>query len=229
MLVVLVALVAVSGCLATPPDSPVSAPRRIACVGDSLTSGFQMEHPERDAYPAQLARRLGAAADVRAFAVPGRTALKGAALSLWKESVFTNALAWQPEVVILCLGANDSFPPIWKQEGAAFEGDLKAMVARFAALPSHPRIWLALPTPMFLEEGNIQLGILADGVRPAVRRVAEATGSGLIDWYAPLRDKRDAFMPDKVHPLPAAAERMAEAAWQALQDTEGVDNKNKRR
>ncbi len=202
-------------------DAPAAenAPPRIACVGDSLTSGFQMEHPERDAYPAQLARRLGEMVEVRAFAVPGRTALKSSDLSLWREPVFTNALAWLPEAVILCLGANDSFPPIWAKHGSAFEADLKAMVEQFKALPSHPRIWLALPTPMFLgEPGKVQLAILADGVQPAIRRVAAVTGAGVIDWYTPLRDRRDAFMPDKVHPLPAAAECMAEAAWQALRN-----------
>ncbi len=193
------------------PTAPAAGrPLRLACVGDSLTSGFKMEKPAQDAYPAQLARLLEPGYTVRAFAVPGRTALKKAELALWKEQVFADAQAWQPDVVVLCLGSNDSWPAIWHTLGGDFAGDLRAMVAQFAGLPSHPRIWLCVPTPFFCDHIEVQQRIMTQEVNPAIRKVARETGSGLIDLYAPLAGRVDLFMDDKVHPQPSAAAVMAQ-------------------
>lgn len=212
-----------SGCRGTggqawPPNLSERAgkPVRVACVGDSLTSGFKMAHPEAQAYPAQLGKLLGSGWEVRGFAVPGRTALKDANLSLWKEEVFRQAQAWEPEVVILCLGTNDSFPPIWDKGRGQFAADYRAMVQLFATLPSKPRLWLCLPPPMFLKPDNIQLRTMATEINPVIREVAKAEGCGLIDWYTRLTGKSGLFMADTVHPLPTGAAVMAEGAWQAL-------------
>ena len=190
-------------------------PVRVACVGDSLTSGFKMENPGRDGYPGQLGRILGDGYEVRPFAVPGRCALKAAGLPLWKEAVFGDATAWNPEIVFLCLGANDCWPTIWRELGASFEQDLADMVRHFQALPSHPRVCLTPPTPMFIDpaQNAVQLGILDNEVLPAVRRVAEATGCEYFDWNTPLRGHSELFMEgDGVHPTPEGAGRMAEIA-----------------
>jgi len=184
-------------------------PLRLACVGDSLTSGYKMEKPELDAYPAQLARLLGTGYDVRAFAVPGRTALRKADLALWKEQLFADAQAWQPDVVVICLGANDSWPAIWQKYGGQFAGDLRAMVEQFTKLPSHPRVWLCVPTPFFCDNIEVQQQIMTQEVNPAIRKVARETNSGLIDLYTPLAGHVELFMDDKVHPLPGAAAVMA--------------------
>ena len=44
---------------------------RVACIGDSITSGYRLAHPDRDAFPAQLQRMLGDGYEVRNFGVPG--------------------------------------------------------------------------------------------------------------------------------------------------------------
>ena len=201
----------VAGVADAPRGPAAPKPIRVACVGDSLTSGYQMEKPERDAYPAQLGRLLGSRYEVRAFAEPGRTALRKARLPLWKEPVFADAQAWQPNVVVICLGTNDSWPDIWKELKGDFIPDLTDMVKLFAGLPSHPKTVLCLPTPLFIDNGEVQKRILADEVLPAIRTVAHQTGSALVDWRAPLQHQPALFMPDKVHPMPAAAAIMAAA------------------
>ncbi len=195
-------------------------PTRVACVGDSLTSGFKMEFPARDGYPGQLGRLLGPAYEVRPFAVPGRCALKSAGLPLWKEAVFGDATAWNPEIVFICLGANDCWPTIWQELGASFESDLADMVRHFQSLPSHPRVYLTPPTPMFIdpEKNAVQLGILANEVVPQVRKVAEETGCFLFDWNTPLQNRADLFMEgDGVHPTPEGAAAMAEIASKQIE------------
>ena len=86
----------------------------IACIGDSITYGYLLDHPERDAFPAQLQRMLGDGYAVRNFGVPGlgvylhlpwHTANGRRAWSLSPEC--SQALAWEPDFVISNLGAND--------------------------------------------------------------------------------------------------------------------------
>ena len=192
-------------------------PIRVACVGDSLTSGFKMDKPEQDAYPAQLARLLGKGFDVRAFAVPGRTALRKSNLPLWKEQVFADAQAWQPDIVVICLGTNDCWPDTWQVLKSDFAGDFRDMVTLFANLPSKPQRWLCLPPPLFIDNGEVQKNILTNEVMPAIRAVAKETGSGLIDWHTTLQDRVELFMPDKVHPLPTGAAVMAQMVAESLQ------------
>ena len=211
----MMASTALAGEPATPAPT-ANRPVRVACVGDSLTSGFQMAKPEQDAYPAQLGRLLGTNWEVRAFAVPGRTALRKADLALWKEKVFADAQAWQPDVVVLCLGTNDSWPATWQKLGGEFTGDLRAMVDLFAKLPSHPRIWLCVPPPFFIEHGEVQQRIMTQEINPAVRAVAKESGCAVIDWYAALAGHPELFMADKVHPLPGAAAVMAKAVADSL-------------
>lgn len=187
-------------------------PIKVACVGDSLTSGFKMENPEHDAYPAYLGRMLGAGYVVKAFAVPGRTALRKAKSPLWKEKEFQAAQDWQPDIVVICLGTNDSWPAMWQELKGDFAGDLQAMVQLFQKLPTKPNTFLCLPPPLFIENGEVQKEILAFEIIPAIREVATATDSGIIDWDTPLREKAALFMDDKVHPLPSGANEMARLA-----------------
>lgn len=191
-------------------------PIKVACVGDSLTSGFKMTDPEKDAYPAQLGRMLGAGYVVKGFAVPGRTALRKANIPLWKEQLFQDAQDWHPDIVVICLGTNDCWPAIWQELKGDFSGDLRDMVKLFIALPSKPATFLCLPPPLFIANGEVQKKILADEVIPAIRQVATDTGSGIIDWDTTMRDKEALFMDDKVHPLPGGATEMARLVAESL-------------
>lgn len=195
-------------------------PVKVACVGDSLTSGFNMQNPEEGKYPAQLGKLAGDGVEVKAFAVPGRTALRAAELSLWKEGALKEALEWSPDFVVLCLGANDCWPEIWEKHSGEFRGDLADMVEEFKKLPSAPKVWLATPTPMFIPDdkfpGNVQLKILGGEVVPQVAEVAKSTGSGLIDFYGEMRGRRELFLIDRVHPTPEGAGKMAGIVWKAV-------------
>ncbi len=201
--------------VAAEPDT-AKKPVRVACVGDSLTSGFKMKSPEKESYPAQLAKLLGDGYEVKGFAEPGRTALRNAERPLWKEKVFADAQTFQPDIVLICLGTNDSWPAIWQKIGGEYDGDMRAMIDLFTKLPSHPKVLLCVPTPLYLDNIPVQQKILVDEVNPAIRKIPKETGCYLIDFYTPLLGKADMFQEDKVHPAPAAGAEMAKLAEHAI-------------
>jgi acyl-CoA thioesterase I len=81
------------------------AEKLILAFGDSLTAGYEL--PPADSYPAQLQaalRKAGLAVRVHNAGVSGDTSSGGRARLGWVIA----ALKAQPDLVILCLGANDS-------------------------------------------------------------------------------------------------------------------------
>jgi acyl-CoA thioesterase I len=82
-----------------------AAEKLILAFGDSLTAGYEL--PQADNYPAQLQlvlRGQGVAVRVHNAGVSGDTSTGGRARLTWVVA----ALKTPPDLVILCLGANDS-------------------------------------------------------------------------------------------------------------------------
>lgn len=199
------------------PNAPIRVkdyqkPIRVACVGDSITYGFRPPNP--NTYPHQLGKMLGPDWKVRNFGVSGRTLLKRGDYPYWKERAFKEALAFKPNVVIIMLGTNDTKPQNWKHR-EDFVSNYKELVQRFQELPSKPRVFVCLPTPV-PDGGNY--GINEAGVKeqiPLIKEVAKDTGAGIINMHAPLEEKA-ALLPDKVHPNAAGYTVMAATAYRAL-------------
>jgi len=206
------------GCV--PMSRPVVRPEdyeetiRVACVGDSITYGAGIENREQDHYPAQLGRMLGPQWECRNFGVSGATLLRRGDKPYWDEAAFAEALVYDPHVVIIKLGTNDSKPQNWEYADE-FDRDYKDLIRRFAALPSRPRIYICLPVPVYEDRWGIREAVVRDEVLPRVRQVAVDMGVGLIDLYTALSGKPEMF-PDGVHPDAAGAGVMARAIYQAM-------------
>ncbi|OQW96503.1 MAG: hypothetical protein BWK77_04460 [Verrucomicrobia bacterium A1] len=197
-------------------SSPGAAePTRVACVGDSITYGSGLERRDRESYPAVLARLLGAAFEVRNFGVSGATLLRRGDLPYGDLPEFGAATAFDPHIVILMLGTNDTKGQNWRHR-AEFAGDLAALIDHFAALPSRPRVWVCLPPPLFgllRAHGN---SVLDGGVIPLTARIAREKDVPVIDVNAALAGRGDCF-PDGVHPDAAGSAAIAEAVFRAVQ------------
>ena len=199
------------------PNAPILArdytkPIRVACVGDSITYGFRPPNP--NTYPRQLGKMLGHDWKVRNFGVSGRTLLKHGDYPYWKEQAYKEARAFKPNVVIIMLGTNDTKPQNWKHR-ADFFANYEELVKKFQALPSKPRIFVCLPTPV-PDGGNY--GINEAGVTeeiPLIKKVARQTGAGVINMHEPFEHKAE-LLPDHVHPNPAGYTVMAATAYHAL-------------
>ena len=192
-------------------DGPVL----VACAGDSITQGIgtpqAADKSFPQSYPAQLQELLGEGYAVTNFGVGGRTLLRNA-----DPYGYGRPLKCGATIAVICLGTNDSKPYAWDAHGDEFEADYEKMVGEFKVQPSFERILLCLPPPVFHGgQWGIREDVLADGIRPAIRRVAERTGCEVIDLATPLADAAADF-PDRVHPNPAGARRIAETVAAAI-------------
>ena len=104
---------------------------RVACIGNSITDGHGIDMAAQHGYPALLQRKLGKDYWVKNFGVSGRTMLNKGDLPYMNETAWKDALAFNPDIVIIKLGTNDSKPQNW-QYGAEFKQDLEQMITSLA-------------------------------------------------------------------------------------------------
>ena len=187
---------------------------RVACVGDSITYGSGIKDRARDSYPAQLAVMLGEKWEARNFGVSGATMLKNGDIPYWKQKAFADVLAFDPDVVVIKLGTNDTKPQNWKFK-EEFVDDYVDMIDRFAELPAEPRIWICRPVPAYAERWGISEMRIKNEVIPLIDRVAGAGKVPVIDLYGPLSGKPELF-PDQIHPDAEGAGLIAKEVYTAL-------------
>lgn len=178
----------------SPPNQPV----RVACVGDSITFGAGIDQREQNCYPAVLSRLLGPRFETRNFGVNGATLLKAGDKPYWSQPEFAALSAFQPRIIILKLGTNDSKPENWAH-GSEFEGDLRSFVRHCRSFASHPQIWLCLPVPVYETRWGINDRVVKGEIIPVIQRVARAEHLPTVDLYSALSGRPEYF-PDKVHP-----------------------------
>jgi len=187
---------------------------RVACVGDSITYGSAIKDRMNNNYPVALGRSLGERFEVRNFGVSGATLLKKGDFSYWERPEFRAATQFNPHVVVIKLGTNDTKPQNWKHADN-YTADYEAMIDHFAALPAKPKIWLCSPAPVYQTRWGINEKSVVEGVIPNVRALAKRKGLPVIDLYTALSDKPEMF-PDKIHPNAAGAKVMAETVEAAI-------------
>lgn len=189
-----------------------AAPTRVACIGDSITRGSGAEKGK--CYPSQLQAMLGDEWVVGNFGVSGRTLLKKGDFPYWREKAYQKALRFNPDVVIIMLGTNDSKPHNWKYE-AEFVLDYSDLIKSFQTLESKPKVFVCRPCAV-PEPGNF--GINQTALTEQIKRIdalAAKMNLGVIDMHAALADKPN-LLPDRVHPNSEGAGEMAKAACAVL-------------
>lgn len=195
------------------------APRRVACVGASVTFGWGLANRRYESYPAVLQRRLDDADGarvwrVRNFGFSGASASRSGGEPYWRTPSFTAATRFEPDLAIVLLGTNDAqFANAAARRSLA--RDLADLVDHFRQLGAD--VLLGDPPPAFPPVAEIDFDALENHVRPTIRRVAAELEAPLVDFFTPLREAHDEF-PDGLHPTAAVAERMAQIALEAIQE-----------
>jgi lysophospholipase L1-like esterase/pimeloyl-ACP methyl ester carboxylesterase len=199
---------------AAPSQTPdPAAPIRVACVGDSITAGAGATS-SFSSYPSQLGRMLGDGWTVGNFGNSGKTLLNSGDFPYQATDSLPKALAFNPNIVVIMLGTNDTKPQNWKFKDQ-FPADYKTLIAKFQALDTHPKIFVNRP-PYVPGAGNY--GINEPSMLeelPIVDAVAKEAGLPEIDIYG-ATEKKDALFPDRVHPNNEGAGLLARTVYQAL-------------
>jgi len=180
---------------------------KIACIGNSITYGSGIENREQNAYPAKLDSLLGEGYEVRNFGVSGRTLLKKGDYPYWEEEAFAEAQAYQPDIVVIKLGTNDTKPQNWAYADE-FVPNYVELVQTFQNLESNPTVFIARPVPAFEVNFDIDGAIITNEVLPKIDSIAQQTGAAQINLYDPFLDKATMF-PDAIHPNAEGAGEMA--------------------
>ena len=189
---------------------------RVACIGDSITWGFTLLNPWKQSYPALLQEKLGPDYSVRNFGYNDASARFDADTPYVRKRVYQESLEWNPDIVLLMLGTNDTKTRNWDPD--IFRRDYRRIVESYQALPSHPRVIPIAPIRIFTVMGIPWLGLhpdtMEEGVRPAIREIAAQMGLELIDLQDLFTDSH--FCRDGVHPQRTGARMLAEAIWSGV-------------
>ncbi len=180
--------------------TPLTAQQRtkVACIGDSITEGARVENKAKDSYPAVLAALLGENYEVKNYGIGGRTLLKKGDRPYWNEAWFAESQQWNPDIVVLKLGTNDSKPQNWKY-GEEFESDLREMILAYKNLPSKPKVYVCYPIWVVDERMNIRESVIATEIIPTIYKVATELNVSIIDLHPTLYGMPH-LIPDGVHP-----------------------------
>lgn len=190
--------------------------KRIACVGDSITWGFPIVNRRKYSYPALLQQRLGTDYEVRNFGQNDAAARFDADTPYVRKSVYQKSLAWNPDVVLLMLGSNDTKRRNWEPE--IFRRDYKRIVESYLKLPSNPRVILIAPIQVHRVMGVPLLGLYPEtmegGVRPAIHEIAKEMGLEIVDLKDLFPDTK--YCNDGVHPQREGARLMEDAIYNGI-------------
>lgn len=99
---------------------------------------------------------------------------------------FNQALSFQPDVVIIKLGTNDTKAKNLHHK-RHFIPDYISLINRFRALESKPVVWICKAVPVFPERWGISDKTLREEINPRIEYIARKAAVPLIDLYTPLQ------------------------------------------
>ena len=183
---------------------------RFAVIGGSVANA---------GYPARIGPHLPADS-VISFAFTGGTVLKSGDSSYWTSGKLAQVFAFQPDIISIQLGANDSKPVNWG-DSANFQRDYKALIDTLGTMPSHPRILLVYPTPVWKNEAapqspNLLRGsVIGNSIVPLVRKIATDKGTDTVNLYTPLLTRQTLFA-DSINPSTAGNDTLGRRIFESL-------------
>ena len=179
---------------------------RVACVGDSITEGYGLACQSKTGYPVVLDSILGANYTVLNSGRSATTLQKKGNFPFWICKEFSNVFAYEPNIIIIKLGTNDTKPENWHTD--CFENDYQAMIDTFNTISPKPKIYVCLPVPVFKTRWGINDSTVVNGVIPVIEKLAKANNLQVIDLYHSMQDQGKTFF-DSIHPNEAGVKAMA--------------------
>jgi acyl-CoA thioesterase-1 len=196
---------------------------RIGFIGNSITYGAGLTNPKTECYPAQLGlilqEKFGDTCILSNFGISSRTMLKHGDYPIWHDVEFQDAWNFAPEILLICLGTNDSKPQNWDLFGHEFYDDYKSMIDTFQIRNPHIQFLVCHPCPAYQVVWGINDSIIKHGVIPAIDSVLDYSGATLVDFYTPLIDSVSLF-PDYIHPNYRGSGAMARIVYNTMLESD---------
>ncbi|MCR4914781.1 MAG: alpha/beta hydrolase fold domain-containing protein [Prevotella sp.] len=206
---------------------------RVACIGNSITDGHGIELASAYGYPALLQKKLGSGYWVKNFGVSARTLLNKGDHPYMNELAWRDALAFDPDIVVIKLGTNDSKPQNW-QHASEFRSDLEQIL--FALRPdlaqpvkkkkgkkkaapapaARPQIILCTPIPAFKSTWDISDEVITSQIIPILKEEAAKYDLQLLDLHTLYAGDGDKMLSDGIHPDGRGVQRLADIVAGAL-------------
>lgn len=178
---------------------------KVACVGDSITNGSGKT--QSSYYPSQLGIILGENYQVLNCGESGATMQRDGNKPYWSQKDFQNVMVYNPDIVVIMLGTNDSKTNIWNAQ--SYERDYQLMIDTLNSMVSPPEIYLCLPPPAYSSNFNISDSTIRASVIPIIKGIASKNKLPVIDIYKGLSNKSELFH-DGIHPNNKGKRIMAE-------------------
>lgn len=199
---------------------------KVACIGNSITEGVGTSDPSTKAYPAVLQKLLGKEFEVRNFGVSCSTALRkgtdsGQPFSWLGTARCREALDYQPDIVVIKLGGNDSKPDNWKYSDE-FEQDYQEIIDSFKYLPTLPEIYVCLPAKARVDDPlqiwGIDEKVIAEEITPRILKIAFANRLPVIDLHDAYAGEENRCYSDNIHPTDRGAELIARKIFSKIRE-----------
>ncbi len=201
--------------------SPKADAVRVACIGNSITDGSGIDYVDANGYPAQLQKILGNGYFVRNFGYSARTMLNNGNRPYMKEQKWQDAKAFNPNIVVIKLGTNDSKPLNWDKHSKEFTKDMQQMIDELGKLEAKPTIYLCTPIKARTYNSTlpnaIRDSVLVADIIPAIEKVAKKNKLQLIDLRPLIDPKGKNMNRDGIHPNKAGAGLMAKKIAETIQ------------
>ncbi len=207
----------VNGFLSTehPLNKPKDGQIRVACVGDSLTYGMGISDWKKNNYPAQLGRLMGDKYCVNNYGFSARTAQSSGDHPYTKEKLYRQSLDFNPRIVVIMLGSNDTKAKNWKGK-EAYKNDYRQIIKSYLDLESVQELWIMAPTPVFGEPYGISDERIKNDLRETAIELSVELNTGYIDLYELFEGKPHLFS-DGAHPKAEGASIIANAVYERIE------------
>lgn|SRR5574344_912058 len=171
--------------------------QRVACIGNSITFGAGLTDRNTESYPAQMQQILGNDYEVKNFGLSGRT-MTTSGFGYMKEKAWKRVKTYNPDIVFVKLGTNDSQPRYWKGV-KEFETDAQSMIDTLKMIKSNPRIIVLLPIKSNKNHYNINDSLVTAAIIPCWKKLIKRNKLEMIDLHS-ITDNKPEILRDGVHP-----------------------------
>lgn len=180
---------------------------KVACIGEQTTHSAHRENdPE---YPTRMAEILGKKYHVVNYGLPKGRVLKNAPAPDAEEYLgsdpFKRSIKSDANIIVIGpFGRHDTYEGNWPEHKNEFEADLDYLVKQYLDLPSHPKVYIALPLPFNGSKNHA----IADLLAPT-KAVAAKHNLPVIDLWTPFIGHSELYN-DGTHLTPAGQQKQAE-------------------